>query len=173
MPEYTVKSLLRDEPKAWKGPAGTIYYHSVMVEEHPKALSVGKKEPNSIKVGDKIYGDITETDYMEDKFKAAQRPQSSPSSDNQYLKDLSDLPLRVYMASVGLFDTQALVKGGTYYTEFVEYIQNISNELLSMAENIRKGEVKDPTKVAKTVFKEKEPLPEMPPEDLGNDDYPE
>jgi hypothetical protein len=170
MPEYKVTSLVNDTPKEWNGPHGVIYYHSVNVEGHPKAISVGKKEPNTIKVGDTIYGDINPTDYLEDKFKASPPPQGAAGSfsktdGSQYLKDLSDLPLRVYTSSVGLFDTQALVKGGQYYTEFVTYIQNISNDLLLMAESIRSD---DHLATAKKVLKEeKEPLP-LPPEDLGD-----
>lgn len=78
MSEYKVKQIMAGEPREWKGPHGVVWYIEVMVEGHEKPLSVGKKDPNSLKVGDTIYGDIVETDYITDKFTPSAPPQGKP-----------------------------------------------------------------------------------------------
>lgn len=72
MPEYKVTRVSQQPPRQWQGPHGIVYYILVQVEGHPKPLSVGKKSPDALKVGDTIYGDIQpDPEHGEDKFKAA------------------------------------------------------------------------------------------------------
>lgn len=144
MTEFKIKNVYPDPPKEWNNPkGGVIYYRTVDLEGHDKPVSIGKKDSHALKAGMSVWGDIIPTDFLEDKFKPSAPPQgSSTPKSEQYLKDLSDLPLRVYTSSIGLFDTRALLEKGTYYAEFIEYIRAVSEDLLSMAENIRASEQK-------------------------------
>lgn len=84
--QYTVIKVSSQEPDIWDGPHGKVYYIKSMLSGHDKPVQVGKKEPDSLKEGDTVYGDITETQYPSDKFRAAQRPQGSESANSDYKK---------------------------------------------------------------------------------------
>lgn len=68
MAEYKIHTV-QENPREWNGPNGTVYYISVGVEGHDKLISVGKKSPDALKVGDTITGTIEPTEYPTDKFK--------------------------------------------------------------------------------------------------------
>lgn len=138
--EYTVTKLMNDIPKLWKGPHGDVYYHSVTVAEHDKPLSVGKKEANSVKVGDTIWGDIIETDYLEDKFKPSpppEKPEDSTvtSKPDRYLRDVTAIPLDVYRVRANI---DGLPTNETERQIFFENIKADADELLRLIENVRK-----------------------------------
>jgi hypothetical protein len=148
MPEYTVISLMNDKPKLWKGPHGDVWYHGVNVEGWDKPISVGKKEANSIKVGDTIYGDIIETDYIEDKFKPSQKPDepsepsgsvvihSTPKADNRYLRDVTAIPLDVYRVRANI---DGLPSNETERAVFFENVMADANELLALIDKVREA----------------------------------
>lgn len=70
MAEYKVIRVSDKPSNAWNGPNGTIYYQNYMLEGHPKPVSIGKKQPDTIKVGDVLNGSITQDSGPNDKFKA-------------------------------------------------------------------------------------------------------
>lgn len=74
MQEYKVEKVSQQEPKKWEGQNGTVYYIKTKLEGHEKPVSIGKKTPDALKAGDTVYGEIIETDYIEDKFKAGKKP---------------------------------------------------------------------------------------------------
>jgi hypothetical protein len=83
MAEYKVTKV-SDKVRTWNGPNGAIYYHKVMLEGHDRPVSIGKKTPNSITVGQTVTGDITDDPkFDEDKFKAT----STQSQDRQFKGD--------------------------------------------------------------------------------------
>jgi len=74
MADYKVTKVSQEEPRVWDGDNGKVYYIKVMLEGHDKPVSIGKKTPDAIKVGDTVSGEITETQYETDKFKAEKKP---------------------------------------------------------------------------------------------------
>lgn len=78
--EYVITDISKQPPKPWND----IFYVNVKVKGHDKAISVGKKDPSSLKVGDTLYGHIEETDYTTDKFKPEKRPEQEKPSDSSY-----------------------------------------------------------------------------------------
>lgn len=71
--EYEIAHV-EAQPREWQRPGGgIIYYHRVYVHGRNKPIEVGKQRPNALNPGDKLYGDITPTEYPSDKFKAAPR----------------------------------------------------------------------------------------------------
>lgn len=170
--EYKVVRLMNDNPKEWKGPHGVIYYHSVEVEGHDKPLSVGKKEANSIKVGDTIYGDITATDYIEDKFKASPRPEGATGS--QSFDDRGDAitaSMVVKIAFQAFMQAEGMLPQEDAHWRQIDYM---AEQLKASIDKVKAG---SPTPSAPTpetkVTKEKnsssasEPLP-LPPEDWND-----
>lgn len=83
MAEYTIEKISQDEPRQYDGQNGTVYYIKVKLSGHDKAVSIGKKSPDALKVGDKVNGTVTETQYDADKFTADKQAfgggQSKPS----------------------------------------------------------------------------------------------
>lgn len=69
--EYTITRISSEDPRQWTGEHGTVYYIKVMLDGHNKPVSIGKKDPNALKVGETVFGDIIPTEYAEDKFKPA------------------------------------------------------------------------------------------------------
>lgn len=83
--EYTITKISEDEPREWKGEFGTVYYIKVKLEGHNKPVTIGKKSPDALKVGDKVFGDIKPTEYPEDGFKSV-----NPVGDNSKLENKLD-----------------------------------------------------------------------------------
>src|SRR3990167_8109776 len=142
MAEFKIESVFAEPAKEWKGPHGTVFYKTVMIDGHDKPVSVGKKDPDVLTKGDIIYGDIVPTDYIEDKFKPSPPPEgqsegSSKPSGDKYLKDTSDLPYRVWKDMLPFMDVQDLVKDADYNRELNEYVIEQANELLKLIENVR------------------------------------
>lgn len=71
MPTYTITRVSSEPPREWAPrdkPEQKTYYHKVQLDGHPKPVSVGKKKPNSLRVGDTINGTIEKTAMAEDKW---------------------------------------------------------------------------------------------------------
>lgn len=74
MADYTIKQV-SEKSNPWENPkGGTIYYKNVLLEGHPKPVSIGKKSPDALKVGDTVSGQIIEDSGPSDKFKAEYVP---------------------------------------------------------------------------------------------------
>lgn len=74
MAEYKVTKVSGQEPREYTNEYGTTYYIKVQVEGHDKPIEVGKKQKDGVKVGDVLYGTITDTQYKTDKFKSEPKP---------------------------------------------------------------------------------------------------
>jgi hypothetical protein len=73
--EYTITRVSSEAPREWGTGQMKTYYIKVAVDGHVKPISVGKKSPDALKVGDTIYGTIIEdAAHSEDKFKSEQNP---------------------------------------------------------------------------------------------------
>jgi hypothetical protein len=70
MAEYKITRVSQEAPKEYQGEHGTTYYIKVMLDGHERPVSIGKKKPDALKVGDTVYGTITETQYETDRFTA-------------------------------------------------------------------------------------------------------
>jgi hypothetical protein len=72
MATYKVTKVSQQEPRVWDNPkGGKIFYIKCMLEGHDRPVSIGKKSPDAIKVGDTVSGTITsDPSHEEDKFKA-------------------------------------------------------------------------------------------------------
>lgn len=67
--QYKVTKVSEETPKEWGEGTNKTYYIKVKVDGHDKPISVGKKSPNALSVGDELNGTITPTEYDTDKFK--------------------------------------------------------------------------------------------------------
>lgn len=160
MPEYKVNSLMKDEPKKWESKFGTVWYHSVIVEGHPKPISVGKKEPNSIKAGDTLYGDIIETDYLEDKFKPSAPPQGNSNQSGQDDRgDAITASMVVKIAFQAFMSAEGMLPQEDAHWRQIDYMaEQLKNSIDKIKSGVDVGKVKE-------IFKEdKAPLP-LPPEE--------
>lgn len=70
MAEYKITKVSQEEPREWGEGTNKTYYIKVMLDGHERPVSIGKKKPDALKVGDTVYGTITETQYETDKFTA-------------------------------------------------------------------------------------------------------
>lgn len=76
MAEYKIARISTEQPREHFSEKfnSTTYYIKVMVEGHDRPVSVGKKSPDALKVGDTIYGEIVPTQYDTDNFKPETKP---------------------------------------------------------------------------------------------------
>lgn len=72
MAQYKITKVSVEEPRKWDNPkGGTIFYIKTLLEGHDRPVSIGKKSPDALKVGDTVYGTINpDPEHPEDKFKA-------------------------------------------------------------------------------------------------------
>lgn len=83
--EYVIEMIDSEPAKRWDGPNGTVYYKNVGLGGHPKPVSIGKKTPDALKVGDTVYGTIVPTDYLTDKWKGEAKPPGSSQGSSSTL----------------------------------------------------------------------------------------
>lgn len=67
--DYKITKVSSQPPKEHGEGERKVYYIKVQVEGHDKPISVGKKKPDALNVGDVISGTITPTEYDTDNFK--------------------------------------------------------------------------------------------------------
>lgn len=82
MAEYKVTRISASPPKEHYSETykNTTYYIKVMLEGHDRPVTVGKKSPDALKVGDIVSGQILQTQYETDKFKAESKPYPSQAA---------------------------------------------------------------------------------------------
>lgn len=104
--DYKVIAVSPNEAKPFTNSYGTTYYRDVRLadaqgNEHPKPVSLGKKDANAFQVGMELYGHIlAEQSFPTDKFKSVSKQQgsfggggfskASGSNDRSTYKDNSD-----------------------------------------------------------------------------------
>lgn len=144
--EYKIGMIDGSEPRKWSGPNGDVFYITVGLEGHPKLVSIGKKSPDALKVGDTVYGTIVPTDYLTDKWKGEAPPQGSGGkggggSENKFQRDVTAIPLDVWRTLIGI---QGVPTNQTEFHRFFETVKLHANELLATIETVRSGETKEP-----------------------------
>lgn len=89
MPSYKITKVSQEPPKEWGEGERKTYYIKVMLEGHPKPVTIGKRKPDALSVGMVVEGDISHTEYAEDRFKPSSsfnkggyRGKSPEESDN-------------------------------------------------------------------------------------------
>lgn len=68
-------------------------------------------------------------------------PGGSQSTEKAYLKDISDIPFRMLVECLKLDDYQHLKKDAPYRSEFLQFVKEMSDELLNMIDKVRSGSV--------------------------------
>lgn len=134
--EYKITQVSVQAPREWAGPKGTVYYIKVKLDGHAKPVSIGKKAPDALHVGDTVYGTVTEDfTHDEDKFKSEQNPSygGAPSAGSKpaYVPR-DDLAIRAQWA-IGQSMT-AVFNGDTANTAQVELL---ARELFSMVDRVK------------------------------------
>lgn len=160
--EYKITRISQDPPREWNNPkGGTIYYKKVMLEGWDKPVSIGKKSPDALKVGDTVYGTIEiAAGYPEDKFKAEQNPNYGGGSGGQG----QGAPRREYVdhhedikAQWSIGQAVQLLKDSDK-TPSNQSIELWADTFYAMVERVKNGE--KPQEAPKTVV----------PEPIDNDD---
>lgn len=62
------------------------------------------------------------------------------AASEKFLKDVSDFPLRVFTACLPYTDSVSLINNETYRREYLEFVQDVANELLIMTDNVRNAD---------------------------------
>lgn len=172
--QYTVKQVSQQPPKEWQGANGTVYYIKTLLEGHSKPVSIGKKSPNALKVGDTVYGTITPTQYEEDKFKA-EKPAGSFGS--KYSRD--DAAIRAQWAigqAMTKFEQGCYAATDENRVTLLHNIRDFARELYAMVDEVKgSGEPKDASLKAqwdKTLIDKQataQPADDTPPVDAYDD----
>lgn len=142
MSEYVIEMIDSEPAKRWDGPNGTVWYKNVGLGGHPKPVSIGKKTPDALKVGDTVYGTIVPTDYLTDKWKGeakpptAGNPGNSGSTENKFQRDVTALSLDVYRVVANI---RGLPENADDSAKFWDIVMTHTNELLNMINKVRNG----------------------------------
>lgn len=160
MKEYTITKVSTEEPRTWDGPNGTTYYIKVMLEGHQKPVSIGKKQPNSLNVGDKVFGQITETQYPEDKFTAGKNPNYTGGYQKGGKQPMDTTTMYVSYAKDILV---AMIEAKVELKDFDAYIVKVAESGKKLKELIETEPKKDWVKPG--VREKLQPKEELPPVD--------
>jgi hypothetical protein len=163
MAEYKITQVSAQPPREWVGPKGTVYYIKVRLEGHAKPVSIGKKSPDALHVGDTVYGTITEDGmHDEDKFKSEQNPNygggSAPRSTGGGGKTFDEKAMYVSYAkdiAVALMN-QGIIPGTNEFTDYMLYasgaITRTANVLYENREELTQEKVDSDVAAAIDMF---------------------
>lgn len=161
MAEYVIERVSQEEPREWGEGEKKTYYIKVMLKGHDRPVSIGKKSPDALKVGDVVHGTITETQYDTDKFTA-----DKPAFGGKNFQPKDEAAIKA-MWSIG----QAVATGLKDPSD----IEALANDLFAMVDRVK---AQNPAKTAENAPQKrewdalgKEPDPEMPPDFLAQDDF--
>lgn len=130
--EYKIKRVSEQEPRVWDGDYGTIYYIKVELEGHEKPVEIGKKDPKALKAGDTVYGDIKPSDYANDGFKSAKRPESGGGGyrrDDEAIRAQFAIKTAVMALPDFLDDTRA----------YVSTVEVLAHEFYALVDKVKGG----------------------------------
>lgn len=139
--KYTITKVSQEPPREHVNSYGTTYYIKVMLDKHDKPVTIGKKQPNSLKVGDTVYGRVVPTQYDADKWQGEQEPATQTSTPHQTYtpKDQDTIKaqwaigqaagmMRVYIQNMEKFDNPF---------EAFERIEREAKEFYAMVDRVR------------------------------------
>lgn len=161
---YTITKVSQEKPHEHVNSYGTTYYIKVMLDKHNKPVSIGKKQPDALKVGDTVYGRVVPTQYETDNWQGEQ-PQPdhpAPTTNQAYTPKDQDL-IRAQWA-IG----QAVASG----YRAPEEIEANAKTLFAMADRVKQSAPITPETVAKVFTPD--PVYDLPPGDepINLDDIP-
>lgn len=134
MAEFKIAKVSEQPPKEWKGPHGPVYYIKVLLEGHTKPVSVGKKKPDALRVGDIIYGNIEESDLPEDKFKPEQKPEYVKPDSKQSDEYWADKQMQI-RAQWAIGQAVNSIKSDGEVT--LDEIETVAKELYAMVDRVK------------------------------------
>lgn len=139
MAEYKITQVSSRPPREWAGPKGTVYYIKVKLDGHAKPVSIGKKAPDALKVGDTVYGTITEDPmHDEDKFKAEQNPSYSSSAPRSSGGGKGSDDRSFYVSYAKDLAVALVANGAVPGTEdFTEHMAQLAGDVLGAADMLQ------------------------------------
>lgn len=168
MSDYKVLQVSGEAPRQWDGPHGTVYYIKAKLEGHDKPVSIGKKKPDALKVGDTVYGTIEVSDLPEDKFKPAAPPQASQSGQANYGNAGTDYKPAWQPRDDSAIQAQFAIKGAI---ELVNGQEKKPDDVFSTIEDYAKELFAMIDRVKNSKPDSAEPLPEPPNEEETADEF--
>lgn len=143
-----VKTVVSDD-NPWSSPDGKVKIWNIKLEtsEGDRLLypTMSKAIAEYGWTGDiEVYTNAKGKDYVRQAPKE-DAPKSFSKSEQKFEKDLSDTPLRVFNAGLPYVDSVGLMNDPKYLGKYLDYVQTVSDHLVSMMNNIRSGGEK-PTK---------------------------
>lgn len=136
--EYTITQVSAQEPRKWPGPKGDVFYIKVKLEGHDRPVSIGKRAPDALHVGDTVYGTIV-SDYShdEDKFKPEQKPHyagaSTPTTGKPAYTPRDDLAIRAQWA---IGQANSVIENPAKNAEKVE---DYAVKMFAMVDRVKEG----------------------------------
>ena len=112
--DYTITKVSEKPPREYEGSYGKVYYTKVMLQGHDKPVEIGKKQPNSLKVGDIVAGDIKPSQYEADGFKAIKKDFNGGSKfqpkDEASIKAMWSISQSIATGQLDVDDIEAMAK---------------------------------------------------------------
>lgn len=121
----------------------TTYYIKVMLEGVEKPVTIGKRRPDALKVGDTVYGRIIPTQYDTDKFQAEKNPAQGSAFTP---KDQGAI-----RAQWAIGQAIALLAHSPSDKVELKVLESTAKELYAMVDRVKASE-KDPLAAARAIF---------------------
>lgn len=135
--DYTITQVSAQAPREWGEGSMKTYYIKVKLEGHDRPVSIGKKAPDALHVGDTVYGTIAnDPSHDEDKFKSEQKPNygaSTPPTSKPAYTPRDDLAIRAQWA-IGKSVELKIAEGGDG-----DAIEETAQWLFAMVDRVKKG----------------------------------
>lgn len=144
--EYTVERISEKPPREWEGKHGTVYYIKTKLSGHNKPVEIGKKSPNALSVGEKVYGTIEATEYESDRFKAERKPFTGGGKDEGAIKAMWAIGQSVQLAA----GSKASLSD----------VEKVAKELFKMVDRVKENKQSGYEQARATAQSLREPAPE-------------
>lgn len=139
---------IKDAKIPWQKPESQQYWYSVATEEFGepiKFIQDRSKGAPAPKIGESYEGRMYDNKFYPNIKKTEQQKLIKDDSFKP-IRDVTDMPYRVWKDMLPLMDAQQLVKDEEYNRELNEYVLTQSAELLNMIDKVRTPEEsKEPT----------------------------
>jgi hypothetical protein len=130
MAEYTVMDISPETPREWGEGSKKTYYIKVKVKGHDKPISVGKRSPDALVIGQIISGEIQTTTFDTDNFKPTTNvPGARQPRDDEAIK--AQFSIKTAVAAIGIADITA--------KDYLSNVETLARSFYEMIERVKAG----------------------------------
>lgn len=164
MADFKITRISQDPPREWGEGTQKTFYVKTMLEGHERPVSIGKKDPNALKVGDIVHGTIEKTQYETDKFIADKPAYGGGSGAKSTYQPRDDEAIKAQWSigqAVTMYNGLSITDKRDKVTDADAYILKQARTFYAMIEHVKGSKAEQP--VAQQSQPEQKPKGEPDP----------